>query len=283
MDLAHRLIETVNPDAKEAASYVHFLRPESKSRRIEIKAIRSLEHLLHLACPKGITKVGVIVDADRLMPQAANAFLKTLEEPPQRSLLLLLTSQPGSLLDTILSRCIRIPLMNAEKRTFKGGETELLKALSHVLNDPKIKGLGGAWSFLKTFTAILKAEKEQISQTHAASLKEETKLYRDTTDGEWLRRREDYYKALTESDYIQQRNALVQLLVDWYGDALRHQMKSTHFDLVEYREQTAKTAKALSQDVILKRLDALAELGDVLQTNVSENLAFEAAFIAAFS
>lgn len=51
----------------------------------------------------------VIVDmAERLMPQAANAFLKTLEEPPPGSMMILVTSRPADLLPTILSRCQRI-------------------------------------------------------------------------------------------------------------------------------------------------------------------------------
>jgi len=279
--LAERLIESVNPG--NPAGFVHFVRPESKSRRIEIKAIRALEGQLHLAAPRNVTKIGVIVDADRLMPQAANAFLKTLEEPPPQSLLLLLTSDPEQLLDTILSRCIKIPLRRTSAPTFTPAEKELLDSLGSLLNEKETEGLAGAWSFLKTFSAILKGQKEAISKQHAATLKEEVAIYRDTTDGDWLKRREEHFKALTESDYIQRRNALVQLLIDWYGDALRHQLGFPQLDLEAYKKETAQTAKRLTQEDILKRLDALEDLRDVLQTNVSENLAYEAAFLAAFS
>jgi DNA polymerase III gamma/tau subunit len=53
-------------------------------------------------------KVAVIVGADRLNTQAANAFLKTLEEPPRNSILILLTTDPQRILETILSRCLRL-------------------------------------------------------------------------------------------------------------------------------------------------------------------------------
>src|ERR1043165_6203417 len=89
---------------------VFLAEPESKSRRIVIEQIRALEHALQMRSGNGHRKVAIISDADRLQPQAANAFLKTLEEPPNDSLLILLSAMPEVLPDTILSRCIAIPL-----------------------------------------------------------------------------------------------------------------------------------------------------------------------------
>src|SRR5438094_3671755 len=85
-------------------------RPESKSRRIVIAQIRDLEHALQMRASDGRRKVAIIPDADRLQTEAANAFLKTLEEPPKDSLLLLLSALPEALPETILSRCIAIAL-----------------------------------------------------------------------------------------------------------------------------------------------------------------------------
>src|SRR6202023_2424283 len=94
-----------------AAREVFVAEPESKSRRIVVEQIRNLEHSLQMrASAPGRRKVAIIAEADRLQPQAANAFLKTLEEPPANSLLLLLSALPEALPDTILSRCISIPL-----------------------------------------------------------------------------------------------------------------------------------------------------------------------------
>jgi DNA polymerase-3 subunit delta' len=90
-----------------AHSDVHVAEPESKSRRIVVAQLRDLEHGLHLRSFLGTRKVGILLDADRLVEAAANAFLKTLEEPPANSLLLLLTALPEALPDTIISRCIR--------------------------------------------------------------------------------------------------------------------------------------------------------------------------------
>jgi DNA polymerase-3 subunit delta' len=53
--------------------------------------VRDLLHTVHLKPTNAAYKVGVIVAADRLNSQAANAFLKTLEEPPAQSVLILLS------------------------------------------------------------------------------------------------------------------------------------------------------------------------------------------------
>src|SRR5207245_6136334 len=76
------------------AQEIFVARPESKSRRIVIAQIRELEHALQMRASNGRRKVAIIPDADRLQTEAANAFLKTLEEPPKDSLLLLLSACP---------------------------------------------------------------------------------------------------------------------------------------------------------------------------------------------
>ena len=79
------LVNDIEPDQvfSTGARDVFIAEPESKSRRIVTEQIRSLEHALQMRAPPGRRKVAIISDADRLQPQAANAFLKTLEEPPQ--------------------------------------------------------------------------------------------------------------------------------------------------------------------------------------------------------
>ena len=102
---------------------VYLAEPESKSRRIVIDQVRALEHALQMRASGGRRKVAIVAEADRLQPQAANAFLKTLEEPPNDSLLLLLSSMPEVLPDTILSRCIAVPLGDGgESGAFRGRE-----------------------------------------------------------------------------------------------------------------------------------------------------------------
>jgi len=72
---------------------VHWARPESKSRVVTIEQMRDLMREIQLKPAEAEYKVAIITAADRLNPQAANAFLKTLEEPPAKSVLILLTTE----------------------------------------------------------------------------------------------------------------------------------------------------------------------------------------------
>jgi DNA polymerase-3 subunit delta' len=73
--------------------------------QIKIEQIRELEQQLVYHPLVGRRKVCLIDEADRMTPGAANALLKTLEGPPDHSLLLLITSRPSALLATVRSRC----------------------------------------------------------------------------------------------------------------------------------------------------------------------------------
>lgn len=80
--------------------------PENDEIRIE--AVRRIADLLSLKALEGSRKVVVIDDADRMNTNAANAFLKTLEEPPEQTVIMLVSSRPDTLPGTIASRCMPV-------------------------------------------------------------------------------------------------------------------------------------------------------------------------------
>lgn len=75
---------------------------------IRVGEIRAVEEALSFKPFEGKRKVVIIDNADAMNPSAANAFLKTLEEPPDESLLILITAHPDRLPETIRSRCCRL-------------------------------------------------------------------------------------------------------------------------------------------------------------------------------
>jgi DNA polymerase-3 subunit delta' len=83
------------------------IRPDSEQAnpQIKIEQIREIEHQLIYRPLIGDRKICVIDEADRMTIGAANALLKTLEEPPDHSLFLLISSRPLALPATIRSRC----------------------------------------------------------------------------------------------------------------------------------------------------------------------------------
>jgi len=86
------------------------VRPTEESQQLRIEQVRELAAELALTSHQGGYKVGILSPADSLNRFAANALLKTLEEPPPRTLLILVASEPSRLPATILSRCQRIHL-----------------------------------------------------------------------------------------------------------------------------------------------------------------------------
>ncbi len=77
---------------------------------ITVEPIRDLIEFAQLSSHRGGSKVAVVLPADVLNAAAANALLKTLEEPPARTHLLLVSHRPGRLPATITSRCRRLPI-----------------------------------------------------------------------------------------------------------------------------------------------------------------------------
>jgi DNA polymerase-3 subunit delta' len=88
--------------------------PEAPARRakpsfnILTEQIRDLSDFLYLRSHRGARRVALIHPAEVLYPNAANALLKGLEEPPAGAMFLLVSHQPARLLPTIRSRCVSI-------------------------------------------------------------------------------------------------------------------------------------------------------------------------------
>jgi DNA polymerase-3 subunit delta' len=107
---------------------------------IKIEQIRALQRELALSSVEGRWRVVILADFERATPQAANALLKTLEEPARQVVLILTTSEPALLLPTIVSRCQVLPLRPLPRKQVQnalverwGGEkaqAELLARLS---------------------------------------------------------------------------------------------------------------------------------------------------------
>jgi DNA polymerase III subunit delta' len=94
---------------------VSWMRPQEDSRQIRIEQVRELSAELSLTSHGGGYKAGIITPADALNRFAANALLKTLEEPPARTLLILIASEPSRLPPTVISRCQRLRIRAPER------------------------------------------------------------------------------------------------------------------------------------------------------------------------
>ncbi|MEO1857813.1 MAG: hypothetical protein ABGY95_10700 [Rubritalea sp.] len=260
---------------------VRVVRPEMKSRRISVEQIRALEKSMYQSSEKDQWRVGVVLEADRMGVAAENAFLKTLEEPPPNCLLLLITSNHDRLLPTILSRCVQLTLITNDRREPYEGEAELLDVLGKI-GKVGFGSVGRALTLKAAFSKVLDRRKSSISKANDAAEKEEILQYKKTTEGDWLKQRESYYKALTESEYLLERGKFLDVLVTWLGDVVRQKCGVEHLDYPAHSAVTKSVAESDSLDSLLRRMDALEKLGGLLETNVSEPLALEVGFMQAF-
>jgi DNA polymerase-3 subunit delta' len=92
----------------QEGTHADLTRVEPSGRNIKVAEVRSAERALRLVPLEGQAKAVIIDGADRMTPEAQNALLKTLEEPPGESLLILVAHRPRALLPTVLSRCQRL-------------------------------------------------------------------------------------------------------------------------------------------------------------------------------
>lgn len=112
---------------------------DTKTKRftasIAIDEVRRLRTFLGLRGGDDTWRVVIVDTADDLNPNAANALLKSLEEPPARTLFLLLTSEPGRLLPTIRSRCRTLELAALPAEPLRQAVRQALTASSEEVTD----------------------------------------------------------------------------------------------------------------------------------------------------
>ena len=193
---------------KNSYTELYTLFPESKSRIISIQAMREFENNLGLVAQPGYLKVGLILDADCMNEDAENAFLKTLEEPPPKTMLILLTTRPRKLLPTIRSRCQTILLLRNKKNYDLAIKEGFFTQLSRLRPQAGVKtALDVAFQIgeiFKKFHDI--AEKtvdenwderwDYVSEDNASMKKKLDELKKVKADSEYMRLREEFFGAL---------------------------------------------------------------------------------------
>src|SRR3989344_250850 len=117
-DFAYDLFRMINGRDPEGDPDLKLLTPrtEEDETKIYIKDIRELKSYLSFKSYYGPYKFVVVNDADRLVLEAANAFLKILEEPAPFSIIILVSYQPKFILPTVLSRCEKVQFLNLQER-----------------------------------------------------------------------------------------------------------------------------------------------------------------------
>lgn len=257
---------------------VHWLRPEAKTRIIKVESVRELIRELNLKPTEGGYKVAVVCGADRMNVQSANAFLKTLEEPSAKSVLILLSTEPQRLLDTILSRCLRLTFAGEQVRPLDEGQRTWLTAFASMAANTK-QGLLARYCLLGTLMDYLGQQREVIER----DLGEKSPLNQyDDLEPDMQERLEEELKASIEAEYRRQRAELLSALQWWLRDVWLTALGCTA-DMLAYEAMgghSQKVAGRLSPEDALANLQSIEQTQRILAgTNVQESLALEVCLI----
>jgi len=259
---------------------VFWVRPESKMRQIRIEQIarrdesppRVVNEFVHLRPTEAEYKVCVLVGADRLNTNAANAFLKTLEEPPQKSILVLLSTEPQRLLETILSRCLRLNFAGDGRRKSDPEETAWLERFG-ALAAAEQKSLLGRYRLLDVLLQRLTEIRTRTDEslTARSPLQQYDDIEKSLRD-KW----EDELTAAVEAEYRRQRSDLLLLLECWLRDVWLHTLAAGK-DLLNFPSMTGTqaVAKRISPQQAVENLRTVEHMQRLLYTNVQEALALE--------
>ncbi|MCX7868515.1 MAG: AAA family ATPase [Terrimicrobiaceae bacterium] len=253
---------------------LHLVQPESKSRRIVVEQIRQLEAAIHRKPLLGPAKAAILSDADRLQPAAANAFLKTLEEPPEGCVIILTSSLPEAILETILSRCIETALQGAELG-LPSHAAPIIEAVEASLLSPGKPTIAAAFRLTRAFQAILAEIRENVAREHATLLKQEAARYKNIPDAaSWLEEREAQLKALAESSALRERERLLGVVFLLLGGAARAAVGEPPPHPICQR-----LAERFSPAEIFEKIEAYETMRRRLALTVNEPLVLEAGFL----
>ena len=251
---------------------VHWVRAESKSRIIRVEEMRDLMREINLKPTEAEYKIAVIVAADRLTESASNAFLKTLEEPPPKSILILITTEPQRLLETIVSRCLRLAFAGDLARTLSSEDMEWLTAFNETAVSEQ-KTLLGRYRLMDALVQKLAGVKSVIEENLTAR----SPLQRyDDVEKEVRERWEDELTAAIEAEYRRQRAELLAIVQRWLRDIWLRTI-SNRRELLNFPEleNGSSIAARISPGQALSNLDVIERTQRLLHTNVQEALALE--------
>lgn len=245
---------------------------KDRSRDVRICQVRRAERLLNLAPFEGRARVIIIDPADALNAQSADAFLKTLEEPPAQAVILLVSAEPWSLPETIRSRCRQVTLRTLPVRRIAGYLRARGAADDEATLLARLSGGHIGWALAALEDAAFRdARVTELDQIEALSQagRVERLAYTEKLAARFARSREEVYTSLA-------------LWTSWWRDVLLAASGVTR-GIVNVDRQETLTAAAgrYSAPAVLRFLRALRDARRDLEANVNPRLALDAMMLKA--
>lgn len=252
-------------------SYMDILEIDAASNR-GIDEIRELREKIKLSPAEGSYKVYIIDEVHMLTPEAFNALLKTLEEPPEHAVFILATTEPHKIPMTIISRCQRYDFHRIALGDIVGRLKLVIDEGGYQADDEALyliakMAAGGLRDALGMLDQCLSSSNEILSTARVADIigvAEDEFLY------EWVERIRlgQTAKALLElQDALQrgkQAGQLLRDLIQYFRDLLILQLGEGSMDLVSTTKEQAllmrSQGEAIGRNKILAMVEQLAPL-----------------------
>ena len=261
---------------------LHILEPSSKTRRIKIGGtdeegtLRWFQNEFSMSSmTAGGYKAGIIYDVECLVPQAQNAFLKTLEEPPKKTLFILATGSPSALLPTVISRCQTISLLtNKCSYKFEGTE-ELFEQLYFLMfaEGKTFAGVAGCAEQISALFASLYMQAENKVKSEWRERLEEAENLDSKTAKKYIK---DTYTAAVEAEYRLSRKYFLDSIYTWFAQ-LYHLAIGVDYKLLANSEILSEKVKNqhLDEKRAFGMLSKAEEFVKSFNWNINETLAIQ--------
>ena len=240
-----------------------------KPNSISVEDIRTqVNNTVDIKPYQGPYKVYIIPQADMMTPQAQNAILKTIEEPPSYAVFLLLTENAETLLPTINSRCVMLKLRNIK-------DTLIKKYLMENLEIPDYKAdMCTAFAQGNMGRAIMLANSDHFNEIR----EEAVQLLKHISEMEL---NEIVAAVKNISVYKLEITDYLDIIMIWYRDVLLYKA-TKEIDKVVFKDQLQsikEQARKSSYEGIELILESLEKAKARLKANVNFDLVMELLFL----
>lgn len=260
------------PDCINAQGHKHadaiWIEPESKSRIISGNVVK--EEIVPWATKgsyAGGWMVCTLLFADRLNETSSNALLKTLEEPAEQTLFLLVTEKQEGLLPTIVSRCQKLDLGAGRIPPPEPWRTRVGEIMSRHSNTSAVRVMATAGRLVDVFAEI----KDKAEELANEKLAQRSDSEPDVDDG--------VFSAWIGAFTREMRQAVFQSLLDWYRDMLvlssGEDSSAASLFYPEFREAIQSAATGLQPARAMQYINFVYEMEKQVEVrNMREDIVF---------
>lgn len=280
---------------------IFWIYPQGASRTITIEQIRQLQKSISWKSYEGKVKVGIIASAHCLNTEAGNALLKTLEEPPNGTILVLVSSSPETILSTIRSRSREIqffslpPKIIANLLVKKHGIDKDRALFYSTLSDGSA---GGALNLSdenylehrRMILDILKDSRFKNMRDLMGSVEKITKNLQEFKENLLIKlKKEDSFQktsrvqreSFVSAEYRKRIRENLNLIASWYRDILVMKVtKNKHLIInKDYCEYIDDWKNKIEIDTLQNRIQIVDDIRRMLESNVSIKMLLQVMFV----